>query len=40
MQGGRGFLFSWLRAQGDEPLRPPAAGISPFRGGFAGCVSD
>ena len=23
-------------ALGDEPLRPPVAGTSPFRGGFAG----
>ena len=26
-------------AQGDEPLRPPAAGASPFRGGFAGSTA-
>ena len=25
-----------VAAAGDEPLRPPKAGTSPFRGGFAG----
>ena len=39
MQGGRGFLFGWLWSRGDEPLRPPMAGTSPFRGGFAGSAA-
>ena len=29
-----GALAPVLAAQGDEPLRPPTAGTTPFRGGF------
>ena len=28
-----------VRSVGDEPLRPPMAGTSPFRGGFAGSAA-
>ncbi len=37
LRGGCGFLLLGCGhgGVGDEPLRPPAAGTSPFRGGFA-----
>ena len=34
------FPISLVVVAGDEPLRPPKAGTSPFRGGFAECVAE